>query len=165
MQWIWNNQDSNPGFIDWIQSEGRIFWIYGKPGAGKSTLMKQIMQSKQVVDILPRKSVPVITVSYFFYKLGQPQEKRFGSLLHAIICALLPSFVNRDHRAFSNIMRTLKPQSDIYLGDQKRLDREDDKLKDALRQVLAACQSPAKLFLFIDGIDECEGDCRESLNS
>ncbi len=126
--------------------------------------MKQIMESNRVVDLLPRKSVPVITASYFFYELGQPQEKLFGSLLHAIICALLHSFHNRDHRALSNIMRTLKPQSGIYLGDQKRLDRQDDKLKDALRQVLAACQSTAQLFLFIDGMDECEGDCREQLD-
>ena len=164
MQWIWNNQDPNPGFINWIQSKGRIFWIYGKPGAGKSTLMKQIMESKQMVDLLPRKSVPVITVSYFFYELGQPQEKLFGSLLHAIICALLHSFHRRDHSALSNIMRTLKPRSGIYLGDQKRLDRKDDKLKDALRQVLAACQSTAQLFLFIDGMDECEGNRGEQLD-
>ena len=164
MQWIWNTQDPNPGFIDWLQSKSRIFWIYGKPGAGKSTLMKQLVECKQILDFLPIESGSVITVSYFFYELGQPQEKLFRSLLQTILHALLLSFQNTDHNALSSIVNILEPQLGSNSGSGQQVNWGDEKLEEALYQSLAACQNPVQLLLFVDGIDECEGDHREQLN-
>ena len=172
MEWIWDdgeqtwtgkNQNSTPGFVKWIQSEGRIFWIYGKPGAGKSTLMKQLTQSKRAFDLMSWKPKPVIVVSYFFYELGQPQEKQFRSLLKAILYALLQTFHKSDPRALSSIMRIIEPHVGLHPGDQKSSIREDEKLRQALSQTLTACQNAARLVLFVDGLDECEGDHRDQL--
>lgn len=164
MQWIWNTQDPNPGFIDWLQSKGRIFWISGKPGAGKSTLMKQLVECKQILNFLPIESGSVITVSYFFYELGQPQEKLFRSLLQAILHALLLSFQDTDHNALSSVVNILKPQLGSHSGGGQQINWRDDKLEEALYQSLAACQNTVQLLLFVDGMDECEGDHREQLD-
>lgn len=164
MQWIWNSQDPNPGFSDWIQSEGRIFWIYGKPGAGKSTLMKQLTETEETINLLPKKPGPIIAVSYYFFELGEPQEQRFQSLLQAILCGLLESFHDTDHKALSSMMGILQPRLGLHLGDEKRSTWEVRRLKEALYQTLAACQNTARVILFVDGMDECEGDHREQLD-
>ena len=173
MEWIWDdgeptwagyNQKPSPGFVKWIQSEGRIFWIYGKPGAGKSTLMKQLTQSKQMFDLMPRAPKPVITVSYFFYELGRHQERQSNSLLMAILSALLQTFHNTDPRAFSSVMGILEPQLSRNPRDQKKPIWKDEELQEALRQTLIVCQISASLLLFVDGIDECEGDHRGQLD-
>lgn len=43
-----HDQGSEPavwhGFVGWLQSDGRLFWIQGKPGSGKSTLVKFLME-------------------------------------------------------------------------------------------------------------------------
>ena len=174
MEWIWDDgeptwaeydqkssQKSSPGFVKWIQSEGRIFWIYGKPGAGKSTLMKQLIQSKQTFDLMPGGPKPVITVSYFFYELGQHQERQFKSLLMAILSTLLQTFHNTDPRAVSSIMNILES---LNPKNQKRRIWEEEGLKEALRGTLITCQSAARLLLFVDGMDECEGDHRGHLD-
>ena len=173
MDWIWDDgeptwagydQKTSPGFVEWIQSEGRIFWIYGKPGAGKSTLMKQLTQSKQTIDLMLRGPKPVITVSYFFYELGQHQERQFKSLFVAILSALLQTFQNTDPRAVSSIMNILEPQVSRISRDQKQPIWKDEELQEALRQTLIVCQISASLLLFVDGIDECEGDHRGQLD-
>ena len=173
MQWIWKNEEStrirhnhisNPGFAEWMQNEVQIFWIYGKPGAGKSTLMKQLIESKQMVDHMPRKPGPVITVSYFFHEFSQPQEKLFRSLLQAMLHELVLSFQKTDPRALSIIMKTLEPQVGRRSRDQQRSISEVEKLKEALFEALAVCQNAARLWLFVDGMDECEGDRREHLD-
>ena len=126
--------------------------------------MKQLTESKQTFGLMPRKPKLVIAVSYFFYELGQPQEKQFRSLLMAIVSALLQAFHKTDRRALSSIMNILKPQMGQNQGDQKRPTWKDEKLKEALRQTIVTCQSATLLLLFVDGMDECEGDDRDQLD-
>ena len=173
MGWIWDDgeptwagydQESSPGFVKWLQSEDRIFWIYGKPGAGKSTLMKQLTQSKQTFDLRPRGPKPVVTVSYFFYELGQHQERQFKSLLMAILSTLLQTLHNTDPRAVSSIMNILESQESRNQRDQKQPIWKDEQLQEALCQTLIVCQHSASLLLFVDGMDECEGDHRGQLD-
>ena len=122
--------------------------------------MTQLTHSKQTSDLMPE---PVIMISYFFYELGQPQEKQFRSLLQAVLCTLLQTFHNTDPRALSSVMNTLEPQVCQNPGDQRRPVWEDWKLREALRQSVDTCRSRTRLLLFIDGFDECEGDHRDQL--
>ena len=41
-------------FIEWLEQENDIFWIHGKPGSGKSTLMKFICNNDRTRDHLRR---------------------------------------------------------------------------------------------------------------
>ncbi|ENH65780.1 hypothetical protein FOC1_g10003402 [Fusarium oxysporum f. sp. cubense race 1] len=46
-RWIFNenNAETSPiGFKEWLASDGSLYWITGKPGSGKSTLMKYLLQ-------------------------------------------------------------------------------------------------------------------------
>lgn len=49
------DEDQSTGFPEWLESDNEsIYWITGKPGSGKSTLMKYITNHPSVADHLRR---------------------------------------------------------------------------------------------------------------
>ena len=49
-QWIWEARPLSDkawsNFVEWLESDSRLYWITGKAGSGKSTLMKFICQDE-----------------------------------------------------------------------------------------------------------------------
>jgi len=45
--WIWSLEDSQ--FMRWLRSGHQIFWITGKPGSGKTTMMKYIVANEDLI--------------------------------------------------------------------------------------------------------------------
>ncbi|KAL4871032.1 hypothetical protein BDV12DRAFT_194944 [Aspergillus spectabilis] len=84
-----------PEYQSWVNADsegvrGKFFWIKGKPGAGKSTLMKYLLDnaySDRENDII---------LSFFFYAQGEKLERSivgmYRSLLHQLLSssAVLP---------------------------------------------------------------------------
>lgn len=55
-----------------------FYWIQGKPGSGKSTLMKFAMKDPRTLDLLGRSSGPGWTfVAFFFHDRGSSIQNRF----------------------------------------------------------------------------------------
>ena len=160
-QWVWDTQNSKLKFVDWLRSETPIFWISGKPGAGKSTLMKYLLESERLVTHLSRPDATIV-VGHFFHELGEPQEKNFGGLLHAIIYQLLTGFQEKFQAALSQLYKLLKPHLDCNLASKAAL--PDSLLMRILGNLVAKCKETLMLCLFIDGIDECHGDHRMQLD-
>jgi hypothetical protein len=78
--------------VEWLRDEQPLFWINGKPGAGKSTLMKFITGHKHTLEVMSSKnSKLVIPISFFFHELGTSSERTFAGLLHALMNQLLTS--------------------------------------------------------------------------
>jgi hypothetical protein len=55
-QWVLKPQDEvrdgkSCGFVEWLRSDDQIFWITGKPGSGKSTLVKYLAGRKGDDDL------------------------------------------------------------------------------------------------------------------
>ena len=52
-QWIWEDRTLSEepwsNFVEWLESDSRLYWITGKAGSGKSTLMKFICQDEEAV--------------------------------------------------------------------------------------------------------------------
>jgi len=73
-----------------LQDEERIFWISGKPGAGKSTFMRYVI-GQQMTATLINESSPQrqLLIKYFFHGLGTPQEKTLSGMLHGLLRQLL----------------------------------------------------------------------------
>ena len=57
-EWIFESErekdDSHLGFMQWLMSQNGIFWINGKAGSGKSTLMKFVANHPQTMQGLQR---------------------------------------------------------------------------------------------------------------
>lgn len=161
-QWIWDTQNSKLEFASWLRSEGPLFWISGKPGAGKSTLMGYLVESKQTKKLLSEKSDALVVVHYFFHELGESQEKKFGGLLHAIVHQILINSRDENQATFSRLYGLLKPHLHFNLASKAAL--PDHVLMSILWKLVEECRETLRVFLFIDGFDECQGDHREQLD-
>ncbi|KAI0386886.1 hypothetical protein F5Y04DRAFT_288693 [Hypomontagnella monticulosa] len=93
--WIYSDpiEAANPthswsSFKDWLAYGTGIYWITGKAGSGKSTLMKMLCQDMRTTALLESwsGSTPIVTASFYFWNSGtelqMSQEGLLRSLLH-----------------------------------------------------------------------------------
>ncbi|KAI1871725.1 hypothetical protein JX265_005711 [Neoarthrinium moseri] len=117
------------GFTDlprWLQNGNGIFWVSGKPGSGKSTLMKFVHNDDRTRELLHcwNTSTRQITANFFFHYRGNVIQKSFEGLLRSIISQLLeaePELYDAIHVLFNNkynkqvhLERLGSLQSDLY---------------------------------------------------
>ena len=98
--WIFEDEHNRDGRHEvgqrlrrWLRSDAGVFWIAGKPGSGKSTFMKYILEDPRTEDLLQEWAGDrrVIIVHHFFWVAGsQLQRSRQGvsqSLLYQLLKA------------------------------------------------------------------------------
>ncbi|KAI0972460.1 hypothetical protein F4678DRAFT_61165 [Xylaria arbuscula] len=77
--WFLNTRE----YIEWTQSHHSFLWIKGKPGAGKSTMMKYLLAR------LGKTNDQGILLSFFFNARGHELEKTTMGLYRSLILQLL----------------------------------------------------------------------------
>lgn len=89
--WIFNL----PVFSNWLQEGSGLFWIRGKPGSGKSTLMKFICQSDETLDLIHNWTAGSIEIqaSFFFHYRGSAVQKSLEGVLRSLVTQLIKPFV------------------------------------------------------------------------
>ncbi|KAF7534385.1 hypothetical protein G7054_g6266 [Neopestalotiopsis clavispora] len=91
------DQDQSQGggdfstFVEWLRHRNGVFWISGKPGSGKSTLMKFLSQHPDTTKILSdwASSNDCITAHHYFYIAGTHLQKSCEGLLRAFLFEVL----------------------------------------------------------------------------
>ncbi|OCL06397.1 hypothetical protein AOQ84DRAFT_390221 [Glonium stellatum] len=164
-EWIYDPPSTNAkpwaNFKQWLECESNFYWVTGKPGAGKSTLVKHIYKDQRTFQSLEVWSadLPLITGAFFFWISGTAMQcSRSGllrSLLHQILkkCPVL----------ISHIFPT---RWDIdYLFGEEQDPFSWPELLTALRLLPQVVEGRARLCLFIDGLDEFDGDHAELLEN
>ncbi|KAK1756677.1 hypothetical protein QBC47DRAFT_168176 [Echria macrotheca] len=133
-------------FPCWLKSPSRtIYWIQGKAGSGKSTLMRFLV--KQPEHWLPkpgRNRRPPIVLSHFIWASGTRTQRSIRGLL----LSLLYQFLEQDEQAIDEILRSFPRLSSK--------DMHGDWPVEELNQVLITCLSASQqpVFVFVDGLDE-----------
>lgn len=135
------------GFIEWARDpSSQLFWISGKPGSGKSTLMKFLAESPRTLELLdsasPAKSRTVV-LSHFIWSAGQPIEATVKGLL----CSLLYQVLSEQSACEAVLEKHPGTRTKDSVSDWS-----EDELQGVLFKVLQALGRP--LCLFIDGLDE-----------
>ncbi|KAI1288837.1 hypothetical protein F5Y03DRAFT_389016 [Xylaria venustula] len=74
---------NTPEYIEWTQSYHGFLWVKGKPGAGKSTLMKYLLGQ------LGKRKDQGILLSFFFNARGHNLEKTTMGLYRSLLLQLL----------------------------------------------------------------------------
>ena len=147
-QWIFrdNLKRSWDSFSDWLKNGDGIYWINGKPGAGKSTLMKFLVGNTKTIKILEEWSSPnePLVLTFFFWNAGVSLERNSKGLL----CSLLYQLCQHDQDTLDTIL--LREQS-ACLKDNIN-DWSVSELSSLVFKYLSAINKPVCIFL--DGIDE-----------
>ncbi|CVL12386.1 hypothetical protein FPRO06_04791 [Fusarium proliferatum] len=149
-----NEADSYPrelarsSFGIWLKSIENRYWISGRPGTGKSVLMKFIISHKQTMDSLRQWQPEAQILSHFFWKVGSPIQSSFMGFL----CSLVYQAFSLDKR---HAMSCLQKNP-----DWSRKTGPGDWDKNDLQSLLHSyAKQPARPFcLFIDGLDELMDD-------
>lgn len=96
--WIFGSQVSTNGdfspskFVDWLDSNDNLFWISGKIGSGKSTLMKYVCTHELVKRNLDKWSngCKLVITSFFFWNASKTElPKSKEGLLRSILYQIL----------------------------------------------------------------------------
>ena len=157
-QWLFlpgtANQQKWTDFSGWLEGKSTLYWVTGKAGSGKSTLMKYIYGDKRTMDHLKiwAAGVPLVTAAFFFWNSGTRMQMSEVGFLQSILSQVLA-----ERPAL--IPRILPERWETYnlFGHDESIWSEPE-LQRAFR-LLAREQAPeAKFCFFIDGLDEFDGD-------
>ena len=129
---------------DWLKSDNDIYWISGKPGSGKSTLVKFLVDSPQTRAALDIRRPGALIVSHFFWKPGSLMQNSIKGLL----CSLLYQAISPDPAVVSSSL----PGPDILAQKDSYTDWSVQELESTCLAVFASHPSP--ICVFIDGLDE-----------
>ncbi|KAH7138017.1 hypothetical protein B0J11DRAFT_475230 [Dendryphion nanum] len=149
LDWIFETNKSC--LAEWLAHGRGVFWIYGKAGSGKSTLMKHLSKHKKTLSTLAKwaGTDTLATASFYFWNAGSSMQKSKTGLLQSLlyqVIAACPS-VNLFH---SSLFRNKFSES---IGYWKR-----SELIDTLKEFAQLSSLPVKFCLFINGLDEYKGE-------
>lgn len=142
-------------FPAWLEADtDQPYWITGKPGSGKSTLMKFMQKDPRLLTHLRKwtRGLPVCIANYYAWIAGSQLQKSHEGLIRTILykCLLwnpdlIPEVATRRWALFTALRNSANQP-----------DWEDWELHECLASVLKkiSCGQTRKLVLFIDGLDE-----------
>ncbi|KAF5965712.1 hypothetical protein FCOIX_12838 [Fusarium coicis] len=91
-------------FSTWLQSDDKLFWIRGKPGSGKSTLIKFVINNNNTKRLLSSWHSNTRVLSHFFWKIGsEPQNS-----IRGLLCSMLYDLLLEDGDAINKVLREFK---------------------------------------------------------
>ncbi|UKZ70704.1 uncharacterized protein TrAtP1_011676 [Trichoderma atroviride] len=148
-EWIWKHNE----YKTWSASNtSKLFYIQGKPGSGKSTLMKYFNRNLQHKDSAAQQGI----VARFFYSSrdGEPQRSHYNMLL-SILYEILHQDEGFFYHQFQTEYRTQQLEKLPSTWDY-------DSLKEMLKS-LQDYRTNKRYYLIIDAIDESEPNDRREI--
>ncbi|KAI0440298.1 hypothetical protein F4803DRAFT_527827 [Xylaria telfairii] len=136
-------------FRQWLREDTSMYWVSGKAGSGKSTLMAHIVEDERTHEELNlwRDGRTLNVLSFFFWRAGTQLQNSVPGLLRSLLyqlCRLHPAIAD-------NIVAGLSsPAGAIPVWTERNL----------RNHITTAIQSSQefRFCVFIDGLDEFTGD-------
>ncbi|KAJ5780478.1 hypothetical protein N7457_005638 [Penicillium paradoxum] len=164
-EWIYQNPETNDkpwsNFVQFLEQGHGCYWVNGKAGSGKSTLMKFIHSHPQTARSLSvwAENQELVVASFFLSNLGNSLQKSPNGLIRSLLFEalakhrhLIPLVVPDLCRAAANLDHKDKLSEPTF-----------NELAQAFQNLIRDCSANLRLCFFIDGVDECEGDYWEIL--
>ena len=155
-RWIYERPELK--FVDWLKAGKGVYWISGKAGCGKSTLMKFLFEDHRTYESLPKDIDNTSIFSFFFHDSGEipllkSQEGLFRAIIHNILSKyrqLIPTTLPRRWEAM---------KEDILSGRNcsSMLGWPMTELRAGFNAIVSQRHLRLHLSLLIDGLDEFAG--------
>ncbi|KAI0428022.1 hypothetical protein F5Y09DRAFT_13027 [Xylaria sp. FL1042] len=148
-------------FPAWLESGDGIFHVCGKPGSGKSTLMKYICRNPTTKTLLYKwaDNNELLMAKFFFWRIGADEQKSMRGLIRGLLYQILDKVPKLSRDIFSREIRDR-----LVNGLQKHHSAEldSDELMAAFSRLVEVSTSSSlgqdlhgiRICLFIDGLDE-----------
>lgn len=142
-------------FTKWLSHGSRCYWICGKAGAGKSTLMKYIFQDPRTSSALREwaQGNHLVQTAFFFWGLGNAVQKSQEGLLRSLLYDIL----RREPQLIWVVMTELLPIATNLGPGEKLAEPSMVELMRWFKRLLQPSHG-RRYFFLIDGLDEYDGD-------
>ncbi|KAF7918703.1 uncharacterized protein EAE97_011798 [Botrytis byssoidea] len=162
-EWIFCDPENEhkpwSNFSEWLKTENDIYWIHGKPGCGKSTLMRFIIDDSRSRGYAQTwaHNTPLETPSFFFWNSGNEAQRSQSGLLRSLLfeilekhCTLIPEVFPRKWKTtFENALHNVPILSTNWSLPA---------LKKSFRTLIEKTSGILSFCFFIGGLDEYEGN-------
>lgn len=151
-EWIFSEDDqlqSGCSFLNWVEHGDGIYWMSGRAGTGKSTLMKFLADDQRTEELfrLWAGNHGLISAKYWFWEQSTDDLQRsLDGMYRGIMYELI-----RKEISFAPLL----------FPDQFKAGRDwitdfptSNELKRAFRRLVSVESPPAQVALLIDGLDE-----------
>ncbi|KAL8784506.1 MAG: hypothetical protein Q9195_009016 [Heterodermia aff. obscurata] len=157
-QWIYG--EPRPGekswthFVQWLEGDGNLYWVTGKAGSGKSTLMKYIFNDARTIKHLETwtSGKRLVVAAFFFWNSGSDIEMSRDGLLRSLLFQILVKTPDLIPRLLPQRWEVLN----LFSHDDSSWSSQE--LRSAFKILTDREVHDSKYCLFIDGLDEFDGD-------
>jgi len=144
--WILEDQ----AFAEWLDPRNSkpVFWISGKPGSGKSTLMRYLAESlQQGSDITP---LPAFTSTFFYSWSSSDRRDILNGLLRTILLQLIRQASQNSPGLSTNFL------AEVERAMPPNWSNQTDILADHLDLLLRDVTRCQPVYILIDALDELD---------
>lgn len=151
----WMFGSSSPTrFEHWLRFQSGIYWVMGKAGSGKSTLMKFLLGHQQTKDslILWAGTKKLVIAKFFFWNAGNDMQKSQIGLFRSLLYEVLRQCPDLIQIVCASKLETLRP----FTREPEPWTQPE--LCQAISQLQKQSGIGSRFCFFIDGLDEYDGD-------
>ncbi|KAL6720867.1 hypothetical protein ACLMJK_002792 [Lecanora helva] len=160
-EWIFDRADEGvrpwSNFVRWLETGQGTYWIHGKAGSGKSTLMNFLCQDSRMMQSLQvwAGSKAISITKFFFWNSGTAMEKSVMGLLRSLLWQLMQELPEAE---FDEVLMQsgIRPKSidGFFTRSDGILAWTQRRLLVFLNTTIQHSLSHHRLCFFIDGLDE-----------
>ncbi|KAK4206222.1 hypothetical protein QBC37DRAFT_140890 [Rhypophila decipiens] len=150
------NSEASQSFTHWLESEtDKFFWITGKPASRKSTLMKFISTHTSLARHLKQRAHEgdLLIAYFYFWGPGTGMQKSLPGLFRSLLHQLLSQRLD----LCDSIALRRYPLLSVAGIDAQLPAWGLDELRECLLRFASQIQGTGHLALFLDGLDEFDG--------
>lgn len=149
-------------FVRWLQSDDSLYWIMGKAGSGKSTLMKFLHLDPRAANYLSKwaQSSKLVIAGHFFWNSGNSMQMSVDGLLRTLLYEIVQGEAIWIPNLFRERWEEVKSKL-IPGGTCEMQPWTTSECLRTLRRLLHPPFNTSRFFFFVDGLDEFSGDHTE----
>lgn len=132
---------------DWLRADGGVYWINGKAGSGKSTLMKYLYRDSRFMEALRfwAGEDRLIVADFYFWNPGAPIQKSQEGLFRSLLWQVLDQNASLASTLFAEQYLPRAEWNEFPTFHQ---------LRRAFGRLTSHSLNSTKLAIVIDGLDE-----------
>ncbi|KAI4263815.1 MAG: hypothetical protein L6R42_001051 [Xanthoria sp. 1 TBL-2021] len=151
-QWIFQDDKTYlwDSFSGWLKEGSQVYWISGKAGSGKSTLMRFLVEDSRTGELLAQWSLgrKPLVIKFYFWLSGTEMQRS----LKGFLCSVIYQLVHEDKLLIEQLL-----SGDAGLLSKRNPgDWSKKELRTTLVHSIGLLDRP--LCIFLDGLDEFSQD-------